>query len=336
LIAEKSERTNALDRQGSRRGFWLRLLLGAALGLGGLWLVGRNVSLAELGQALRLAQSGYILLGLALTVMGMAVKTWRWQLLYRPYPPAPSLLALWRALLVGQLVNLLAPFRLGEVARVYALYQQSRSRKSQALGTLVVEKALDLIMLALTLFILIPVVVVPPFLLERGPLLALLAGAGLAILYLLAYQTERVVAWLQWLAHWLPTAVANRLLQLVVSGLEGLAALRSRRLALALVGSSAVITLLSVLTPLTVFWAFDLPYGIAAATLLNLVLSLGMVPASTPAKVGVFEWLTAVTLKQLGLEGEALILSFALVYHLVVVLPQIILGAGAASRVQWR
>jgi uncharacterized protein (TIRG00374 family) len=318
------------------RSAWLRLLLGALLGAGALWLVARNVSLQELAHAFGQARSGPMLLALGVVTLVILAKVWRWRFLYLTATAVPPFYALWNALLVGQLVNLLAPFRLGEVARVYALYQQTQSSKAQALGTVAVEKSLDMIMLLFTLAILLPLVVVPRFISDQGPLLAGVAGGSLLFLYLLAYQTERVAGWLAFLAQRLPDAIGDRVTRWAVSGLSGLAALRSRRANVALVLSSAIIVALSVLTPLAVFWAFNLPYGLVEATLLNLVLSVGMVPPSTPAKVGIFEWLVVFTMRQLGMVDDALILSYALVYHAAVVLPPIVFGSVAATRTRWR
>jgi glycosyltransferase 2 family protein len=318
------------------RSTWLRLLLGTLLGAGALWLVARNVSMPELSYAFGQANSGPILLALGVVTLVILAKVWRWRFLYLTTTAVPPFNALWNALLIGQFINLLAPFRLGEVARVYALYQQTQSSKAQALGTLVVEKSLDMMMLLFTLVVLLPLVVVPRFISEQGPLLGVIAAGSLLFLYLLAYQTERVADWLAWLGRRLPGGIGDKATRWAVSGLSGLAALRSRRATVALVLSSAIIVVLSILTPLTVFWAFNLPYGLPEATLLNLVLSVGMVPPSTPAKVGVFEWLVAFTLKQLGMIDDALILSYALVYHAAVVLPPIVFGSVAATRTRWR
>jgi uncharacterized protein (TIRG00374 family) len=332
----QSERDTVADQKSFvNLSTWIRLILGLLLGTGALWLVARNVSPQELGQAIGQARSGPVLLAFGLVTLVIGAKVWRWRLLYQPPTAAPSFAALWQALLIGQFVNLLAPFRLGEVARVYTLYQQTGSSKAQALGTVAVEKSLDMIMLLFTLVVLLPLMVVPRFVSDQGPLLGAIAAGSLIFLYLLAYQSERVAGWLARLGRRLPGGIGDRATRWAVSGLGGLAALRSRRASLALVISSAVIVVLSILTPLAVFWAFDLPYGLPEATLLNLVLSVGMVPPSTPAKVGIFEWLVAFTMKQLGMADETLILSYALTYHAAVVLPPVLLGSVAATRTRW-
>ena len=73
--------------------------------------------------------------------------------------------------MLGQYVNLIVPFfRLGEVARIYALNRQASVPMAQSLGTLVVEKVLDLFILILTIAAILPFVVLPEFVGQPGPL----------------------------------------------------------------------------------------------------------------------------------------------------------------------
>ena len=93
---------------------------------------------------------------------------------------------------------------------------------------------------------------------------------------------------------------------------------------------------LSVLTPLLLFTALGLPLGLKEAILLHLITSIGSVPPTTPARLGVFEWLVVFMLAQLGEGDENLRLSYALLYHSVVLLPQLTLGAVALAQSRWR
>ncbi|MEW5986578.1 MAG: lysylphosphatidylglycerol synthase transmembrane domain-containing protein [Chloroflexota bacterium] len=335
-IAKEQETTPTLLASFKKVAPWLRVGLSLLLGIGGLWLITRNVDLAEVGRALGQAHLEAIALGLLVILVTILAKTWRWRLLFAAAEDAPRFRALFWALVLGQFINLLLPFRLGDLTRIYTLHQETQSGKARALGTLVVEKTLDTVMLALTLLVLLPLVVVPRFVSEPGLTMTVIAVLALGLLYAVAYQTERVVSLLQQLARLLPLPLERRLMRLAVGGLSGLASLRNRRLMVTLFLSSAAIAGLSVLTPLVLFATFDLPLGLVEAVLLNLVLSLGSTPPSTPAKVGVFEWLVAFTLGRFGLTDNVIIVSYALIYHTVVILPQIVLGSAAVFRTHWR
>jgi len=334
LIAEKGKGDAAPSELHGRQIPWGRLLVGLLLGGLGLWYVTRDAGLSEIQAALSQANPLYILLGLLVIGVTMVAKAWRWQHLYHPRAEAPPLSDLFWALSLGQLVNAAVPFfRLGELARVYDLGQQTNSSKARALGTLVVEKVLDMLLLALLLFLLLPFLVIPAFVADSGLVLAILAALAFLLLFLVAYQTEIVVRLARAVLQRFPGPLRRRFTPLVVSGLEGLSALRNPMATLRLLLDSALIALLSVLTPLVLFPALNLPLNPAAAATIHIGLTVGTLPPSTPAKVGIFEFLVVFMLNRFfAIEDGAVALAYALVFHLVVVLPQLLLGGIALAR----
>lgn len=322
---------------------WVNWLLALGLTAVGLWFIRRTVSLADIGNTLLHAHFGYILLSLLVMLATLWLKNWRWQLLLAtPENGRSPFLPLFWAMALGQYVNLIIPFlRLGEIARIYALHQQTHISKARTLGTLVVEKTLDLIFFATTIVILLPLVVLPDFVGNSSTLAPAQAGATIAlflllILYLLAYQTSWVIRTLRQLFAKLPPAIGHRLLPIAVDGLEGLAALRSPRLSLLLVGSSMGVALLAAVLPAILFPAFALPFGLLEGALMHVVVSVVTTPPSTPAKIGIFNSAAALLLLSLNAPNEAAVVGYSIAFHLVVMLPQIILGSIAAARTRWQ
>jgi glycosyltransferase 2 family protein len=277
----------------------------------------------------------YVGLGTAVILLTLFLKAWRWRLLFHPDQQKARWYPTFAAMVLGQLFNLLIPVRLGEVVRIYTFHQETGLGKARTLGTLVIEKTVDLLMMATTLLLLLPFLVMTEWGAQRWLALTGAAIIGCLLLYLLAYQTKPIVALLRRLAEKLPDAIGQRIISLTVSGLQGLSALRSRRVSLVLLLGSALIALLAIATPWVLFPAFGLELGFKEAVILNLVLSAGLTPPSTPGKVLVFEGLVIFTLQQFGLQNSATLLSYAILYHLVVMLPPIILGSLAAATSKW-
>lgn len=329
-MSAPSARTQWLSR--------LSWLITAVLLAAGLWYILQEVTLAAMGEALAQAQPGYVVAALLVILATLWLKAWRWQYLFVPHAdeqPQPLRPLFW-SMMLGQYVNLMVPFfRLGEVARLLSLDQQTGVGKARTLGTLVVEKTLDILMLVLTILLILPFIVLPDFV--NNPLtLGLLGSVAFLALYLLAYQTQWIVRLSRRLIRPLPTSIHDRLLRLIISGLEGLAALRRPRLTLILLLQSALIALLSVLTPYLLFPAFGIPLGLAEAALINVVVLIVSTPPTTPARIGVFDGTVSFMLFRFGLTTEAVIVSYTIIYHLIVMLPQIILGSGAISRTNYR
>lgn len=335
MISENS--THPAGRSWQRYLPWLNLSLTAVLVAAGLWYLSSRVSLAAVGAALLGASAGYVALAVAIMMLTIALKAWRWQLMYpQERPPVRYNTAFW-AISLGQYVNLVIPFmRLGEVARLYALNQESGTSGGRTLGTLVVEKALELIFFGLTIVFVLPFVITPDYVERPGALVVILPLAAFAVLYLLAYQTEAVIQLWRRVINPLPQRPREWLLKLAVTGLEGLVALRDRRLSLLLLLLSLAIALLAVALPYALFPALNLPLTVLDAALIHIVVSIAIAPPSTPAKIGVFNGAAALMLLQFGLTDETAITGYAILLYLVVVIPQIVLGIIAASRSKWR
>jgi uncharacterized protein (TIRG00374 family) len=350
VILEEVHDDAAVPQSSRKRLIAIQLVITMALLAVGIWYIATQVSLHAVGSALANAHVGYVTLAILVMLVTIAFKVWRWHFLFAPpYPsldrsgsaksiatrPIPGFWSLFWATSLGQYVNLLVPFlRLGDLARIYALRQQAGVSGMQTLGTLVAEKALDLIFFALTIILLLPFVVLPDFY-RPGLLFAVVPTLLLATLFMLAYRPHTFVQLARrWIGR-LPAHWEERLSRSLIAGLEGLAALRSRRTTIVLLIMSLIIAILSVALPYFLFLAFSIPFGLVEAALMHVVVSVASAPPSTPAKIGVFNGVAALLLLQLGLQDEAVVVSYAIVFHLVVIVPQIVLGIIAAWQTDW-
>lgn len=335
MISENTKSSGSIFRH--RLLPWINIAFTLVLVFAGLWYLSSRISLREIGSALAGVSAGFIVLAVAIMILTIILKGWRWQLMFMADQPKVQFSPAFWATALGQYVNLVVPFlRLGEVARLYALNQETGVSAARTAGTLVVEKALDLIFFGLTILFILPFIIVPDYVNLRGPALLILPVLLLVLLYILAYQTNLVIRIWRVIVRPFPDRLENWFLRIAVSGLEGLAALRSPRLSLLLLVSSSIIALLSVFLPYSLFPALGIPLTLLDAALIHVVVSLAIAPPSTPAKIGVFNGAAALMLYQFGLKNEAVILSYAILFYLVVIVPQIILGIIAASRSKWR
>lgn len=122
---------------------WRPLLL-VILTLLLLFLFARQIEWREFRSALAAIHPGYPLLFTACCVFQFFIRAYRWEILLRPYKPGISLLRLYRCTVIGFMVTYLLPGRLGEIVRPVLLADREGIRKSQAIGTIVLERMLDL------------------------------------------------------------------------------------------------------------------------------------------------------------------------------------------------
>lgn len=98
--------------------------------------------LSPAGAALLSANPKFLLLALALYWSDIALRVFRWRMLLSPIKQL-SYRQIGRALVVGYAVNNVLPARLGEIFRADFVWRQYAVRRSFVLGSIVVERLLD-------------------------------------------------------------------------------------------------------------------------------------------------------------------------------------------------
>jgi len=136
----------------------IHLILGVFLSVLFLWLAFRGVSWAQLRDILKGLNWPYVFLSLLLSILGTLIRAGRWRLLYYPNQRQVSAPRLAGLLFTSQMLNLLIPARVGELARIALM---KSAKPARTLGTIAVEKLLDLLTL-LAFMLVLPLAVVPP------------------------------------------------------------------------------------------------------------------------------------------------------------------------------
>ena len=302
---------------------WSRLGLGVLFSAAAvIWLV-TILDGPQVTQALAQANYGWVGLGLAAVLATLWARVRRWHTLLntKRVSRADTLYAL----VLGQLLNLVLPARLGDLGRAYLITRAGYPGQLQALGTVALEKIWDIVVLislvmALSFWQPLPVwVSVPARLTAAGGILML----GLVILFLWARQYW-VVPWNRWrLGHRLPgeawlTRVTGRLLD----GLEGL---RRPQVMPVAGGWSVLVWCFGALTNLALLEALHLPSSPVIAFLLLVVLQMGVAVPSVPGRIGIFEAGCLAVLLLFGVETNTAV-AYGVMLHAVVLCPPVALG----------
>lgn len=336
LHTEEPNLAQADDKLVTIRVSWPRIVIGLVIGVVGLVFIIRNVDFSDVATAFQDAILGYILLAVIVILITIVTKTWRWQLIFTSGEYRPPFRTLFWALVTGQFFNILVPFRTGEVARVVSLDRQGKVSKSRAVSTLVVEKTLDIAGLVATILIVLPFMTIPEEVSQRGNTLAIVILVALPILIMVALNSHRLSRISHGVSQRLPLWFRTRFIQILDAGLEGLAALKSRRLVAGLSLVTIFIVFLSFLTPLILFKAFNLPYGIREAIIINLLVTIATAPPSTPGRIVVFLAIVRLAMEGFGIDDSSLILSYAIAFLFVVYAPPLILGGLSLTKGGYR
>jgi uncharacterized protein (TIRG00374 family) len=303
-----------------------------------LWLTLHNVRWHQVAAHLREANWWLLGASVLISTLGMHVRALRWRPLLEPVAPGIPFRPRIAAVCIGFGANNVFPARLGEFARAFVLSRQARIPLPAAFASLVVERALDGIVL---LAFLLGSMALPGFPEITGDaavrhavtvvviLVSVMLSGALALAFFPRFTigvTERVAGVV------LPQAFRRPLVDALHAFASGLHVLRSPRL-LAVAAAWTVAQWLFLATSfLLAFRAFGITEpGYGGAVFLQSIIALAVAIPAAPGFFGVFE---AASVWGLGFwqVEHARAVSFAIGFHLLGWLTVTGLGAWYAAR----
>ncbi|MFC2075843.1 lysylphosphatidylglycerol synthase transmembrane domain-containing protein [candidate division KSB1 bacterium] len=302
---------------------WIGLLVSVAA----LYIALKDVQFGALVSTLSEIRYLYVLAGVILVIILMAVRTIRWQLLLQPVKPI-RFHNLYSVYMIGHMANNILPAKLGELVRVYLVGSQEKISKSAALATMVVERLFDIgSMFAVLGFVSISFKTLdfPAWVWSGSLTIFILATVTLMILIVLTYFPPAVISFLENRLAFLPPRLHKRILRMTESFLDGLNILRRGHVLWRVAALSVVVWGMQLIVFLMGFLAFKFYLPAAALFVLVLITSLAMAVPSSPAYIGTYQVSVIFALALFDVGREAA-LGYSLVIHAMQALPVTALG----------
>lgn len=300
------------------------ILLGVIISAIGVWLVARDVDRDQLAHALSTADSSWVIAGTLAIIMTFFTRTWRWAVLLRPIAlPASTIMI---ALLTGQVLNFVLPFRAGDIVRSAMLGRAPQSSFERTLGSVAIEKAWDWITLTIMVLIVTLIMPLPDWLIVPARMVGLIATLVLIGFGVIAFSPSSAAArgsrLIDRSAGRLPESWRRFILERLHRLIDSLIAVRRRES----IGLAALWSILTWTLGIAANYAVMRAFGVddwRAALLLMAVLMIGVTLPPSIAAIGLFEGLTILTLSVFGAPyNTALAIGVAL--HLVIFVPPVV------------
>jgi glycosyltransferase 2 family protein len=285
-----------------------------------LWWFVRNMHLADLGRALREAKLWPLLVAAVLNFLCLLGKAACWRILLATHHEV-SVARLFRYTVAAFAASALAPARAGEVLRVWVLKRRDGVPAPETAAVAVAEKLLDGISML--------IMVAPlPWLLPGLPswvvgAIALCAAIAIALFVALVIAVRRVAPDGETLGA--PGSDPARRPGVIRRFIAGMHGLRRPRRVLGSLGVLMATWVFDLGQVTVVLYAVGIDLPIAAGLLILFALNLTIMIPSTPAGVGALELGAIAALDLLHVPREPA-LAFALLYHMLQVIPIIIVG----------
>ena len=288
----------------------LRLLPGLIISLTAILIITQLVSWKDLGPSLRKFTPVYIAASVTLTLLFLGIRSIAWRSLLGGRPKISQ--TFW-VINQGYLINNLLPFRAGEVGRAILLGQSTGLGTAHVLSSIIIERALDLIIAAMLLLTTLPLALGIAWARPAAVITLLLVSILILFLFLIANRQEQVnklVASVSTRWDW----VYRHIIPQINSLLDGLEALSNPRqffvsifwLVLSwIIAVTQYFILLLALDPTAKYWWGMFTDG---------VLALGIAIPSAPASLGTFEAAIVGALSILSI-NETAALAYAVTVH---------------------
>ena len=285
---------------------------------------------SQLTAALSAADWRLFVPALVLYFIGVWLRSARWSMLLPGYPvPITTLL---QALVVGFTVNNLLPLRMGEVARAILLSRWCRVPYGASAASLVVERVLDGLSLAMLLLVALTLVPAPGYLVLVGILAAAGFLAGAAIVAVAAWRSSVLIVVAEMLSRRLPPTLGGRLRRLAENFAQSLALVHDPVRLVRLLGLS----LLAWCFELGLFYVLLIAFGISSsypmALLVGSAANFATLVPSSPGYVGTFDGALIGVLRDVAGISAGLAAAYDVIVHTALFLPVVIVG----TLVLWR
>lgn len=307
------------------KGSFPRFAIGSGLGGLAFWLAFRHVNWLILWETLQQINYPLAFLALLMVLLNLGLVTARWRWLLYPDHLGRKWFNLFAGIVIGQMVNIILPLRLGEVVRAFAVGASEDLSKTRVMMTIVVEKVVDLGLFAFSTLLVFLSLSLPSALQESGYfLIALWLSAFIGIVAFSLWGHIGLSVLASWSGH-LPLRWGQKIERQCRLALEGLSAVRDTRASFVVWVLSFISLGLSAGTNYILFLAIGLPLPFIAAVLVLVMLQIGNVPPSPPANLGVFHYLVIVSLSFFAVESSVA-LGYALLLYTVALIPKIAIG----------
>lgn len=309
------------------RKFWLYFTIATLIGVVFLWLTARELPWGDVDAWAATVDASHLVVWSLIYIVTYslchAARIIRWNELVRPLGDVDARLV-HRVCVVGFTAILLLPFRLGEFVRPYLLARRTPLQMSAVLGTVVVERVVDGLVVTGLLFVTLATysgTASPAFANTAGIISAAIFVPALVVCLFALWMREPTVRTLRRVGYVVSEKLTDRVLGLLEAFIEGFRGLIEGRALARFLSATSVYWAANVVSMwLLARYGFGFDVSVWDTTTIMAVMVIGLMIPAGPAMTGNFEFFA---LKSLALfvatEGVAGVQAgaFAALLHIL-------------------
>jgi glycosyltransferase 2 family protein len=316
-----------------------RIWLGVAIPVAAIAYTVHDVDLREVAGHIGDANPWLVLAMVPLHVGALWLRAVRWRWLARSLSRDPlPLTPLFRATALGFMAINVLPFRLGELARPWLLGRETEVRGSAALGTLVLERAIDFTAVSVLggILLFVHTKTMPGWVRSGAAIFAVFTAVPVVVIGALRFDEAGSLALLARLLRPFPEGARERVMDLVTEVCRGLAGLRGVHATAQVFVQTVLLWVVVLPAPFLLgLYAFGIDYpprqALLATFTTNIFVALAVAAPSAPGFFGVFHFACREALHLFGVP-RAVAVAYGTLVHITYWLPVTLIGTVVAAQ----
>jgi glycosyltransferase 2 family protein len=297
-----------------------KVIIGFIVSTGLVIFLFYKIDFASVLQTILKFNAWVLLVLLAVYIIGMGLRTSRWQILIGQRNPI-SFLLVFKALVIGYMINNLFPAKVGELARMEYLKRKKGIGRSFLLGTIFMERLIDLMLVLLIFAFSLVFSQSGRTMFLHNKWIFLLMIILMAVSIYLMLRPGKIIRFLSLL----PEKIRFYLEKVIRSFSESISFAADRKLLFWVSVYSLFIWALTLLTSFLILSGLDVYLPFYGYFFVIAVGVFGLVIPSTSGGIGVFHAIATTALLFLGVAPEKA-LAYAIIAHAFDFFPNVIIG----------
>jgi len=304
-----------------------KVIIGVTLSAILLYFSLRNIDFSKFEGLTNDLNYSYFILAIFISFLTVLLHSIRWSIILSPVGikkvEQKQLISI---IFIGAMAIVLFPFRLGELVKPYLLNRQNKDISiSYSLGTIVIERVLDVVGLYCIFLLIVCFATLPDWLVNVSFVILAILTFGICCLVVLYLKTDYAVRLIHLLIKRFPDTFKEKVEQIIRKFIEGFQILRDPKNLFYAIVLSIIFWFLSGLSVYCLFHFHNLslPFLAALVVLVITMFSIGI--PSAPGFLGNFQFACIVALGIYMVEKETALL-FSISYYAIGIMIPIVVG----------
>lgn len=292
-----------------------KLIFGMIISALFLYLTFRGVELDRILQGMRNARYGFLIPALGFLLLISFLRSLRWGVVLSSLEKIEQK-KLFPLTCIGYMAVIVMPLRIGELLRPYLLSTSSQIPMGSALGTIVVERVLDILTILGILFLVVFFFPSPAWLLKTGysllPILLLL----ISFLFFLYFKMEVTLRFFKPVLKIFPEKISTKLEAILRNIGDGLSIISNPVGLFHAIVLSALIWTSSALVIFSLYFFLNFQLPLVSAFVVLVITIMGVSLPAAPGMVGNFQYAVILGLSLFSVDKTGAFI-FSMVYYLL-------------------